>query len=125
MSYATVNIMVDNGIYDGNDRDFIPHTFLKVTHPDGSTSSMGFAPIITGLEGPGAIHDDSEHPLNALSDSNIILSSLSPHIKGFTKLEIDLTVFKLAHAERNEIGFINQLFNNYTFVNLKIKGENK
>ncbi len=33
MSNAIVNIMVDNGIYDKKDPDFIPHTFLKITDP--------------------------------------------------------------------------------------------
>jgi len=32
-----VNIMVDNGIYDKKDPNFIPHTFLKLTHPDEET----------------------------------------------------------------------------------------
>ena len=42
MSYANVEVMVDNGIYDKDDKDFIPHTFLKVTHPDGSVTYAGF-----------------------------------------------------------------------------------
>ena len=62
MSYAKVEVMVDNGIGG----DWIPHTFLKITNPDGTFSYAGFAPKETGLTGDGYI-DKEEHSFDISS----------------------------------------------------------
>jgi hypothetical protein len=62
MSYAKVEVMVDNGIGG----DWIPHTYLKITDPDGTFSYAGFAPKETGLTGDGYINDEG-HPFDTSS----------------------------------------------------------
>ncbi len=64
MSYAKVEVMVDDGIYRGSEtksKDWKPHTFLRITHPDGTHSGVGFAPEKTGLTGKGKVFDDTNH----------------------------------------------------------------
>jgi hypothetical protein len=44
---------------------------------------------------------------------------------GYNDLIINLAVFKQSHEELRKISFLNGLFNDYEFVNLTIKGEEK
>jgi len=49
----SVQVKVDVG---GQDK--IPHTFLKVTHPDGASSDCGLSPEVHGsLTGEGKIYE--------------------------------------------------------------------
>jgi len=50
MTTPTVQIGIDIG-----GSDYLPHTYLSITHPDGRTTEYGFAPAITGVAGPGKI----------------------------------------------------------------------
>lgn len=53
MSYAQVEVRVD--VYG---QDGLPHTFLHVTHPDGSTSQYGLVPA--DMLGSVAVRDIRE-----------------------------------------------------------------
>ena len=54
------NVVIETYIGTGPDGP-IPHTFLKVTDSNGTTTYVGFAPQVTGLTGPGEIIDNINH----------------------------------------------------------------
>ncbi len=66
MIQPTYEIFVDT-IAPPNDHhpdgyDYIPHTFIKITGPDGSVSVYGFAPEQHGeMFGAGKVYDDADH----------------------------------------------------------------
>jgi len=69
---STVEVMVDNGIKYDKDRDWVPHTFLKLTDSSGNVTYAGFAPKETGLIGDGYI--DTKIHLHDISSGPITIS---------------------------------------------------
>ncbi|MDP2142563.1 MAG: hypothetical protein Q8J80_00380, partial [Gallionella sp.] len=46
---------------------FIPHTFIVVVGPDGTTTTVGFQPQITGIWGAGEVVDNTGHEYDTTS----------------------------------------------------------
>lgn len=58
---ASVRVLVDVG-----GEDLLPHTFIEVTHPDGTTTEYGFAPSTGGeLLGAGKVYITGTTPDNS------------------------------------------------------------
>lgn len=73
-----------------NDVSGIPHTFLKLTAPDGSEYSYGFAPETSlDLDGPGMIYDDSGHPYDIASDKYSLSDIQYGNLAAFINNSID------------------------------------
>ncbi|MDO8812808.1 MAG: calcium-binding protein [Gallionella sp.] len=71
---ATVEIRVDIGnitnITGANNviPNIIPHTFMQITGPDGTITTVGFKPLQDGSAfGPGQVANDAGHPYDASS----------------------------------------------------------
>ena len=47
--------------------DFPPHTFMQITGTDGTVTTVGYSPTVTGIFGAGQVTDNSIHSYDASS----------------------------------------------------------
>lgn len=49
--------------------DFPPHTFIQITGSDGTVTTVGYSPTVTGIWGVGQVTDNTRHAFDATSGS--------------------------------------------------------